>query len=121
MSERIHPTEVGQRVMEPYEDTKGWVKGFIGTGDDVEVIVTWDQPDVLDQEVGNFYRDELEAIPYLRIPTELFEDPALAPEVVFVRRDDQGQRVFRFVDGETAVSVVSARTHLVKLYTRLWA
>lgn len=53
-----NPTEVGQRVQEPYGDTQGQVIGFNGN----EVLVAWDQPDSADAEVGNFEIDELRVV-----------------------------------------------------------
>lgn len=117
MTERIHPTKVGQRVKEPYGDTTGWVIGIFGD----EVYVDWDDAcPGIDEQVGNFQVDELEAIPYMRMPYEYFEEIEKAPEVVSVRREGR-QRVFLFSTGVTKYGVVSARMYLLSLYTRVWA
>lgn len=105
----LHPSIIGQRVQEPYGDTRGYVTGF----DDDDVFVTWDQPEDVDAEVGDFKVDELRVVAEVRIDLDHLLDPSLSPLVEQVTMN--GMR-FEFRDGTICNGVTEARDHLLKLH-----
>lgn len=110
-----HPDRIGQRVQEPYGDTRGWVIGF--DGPDVEV--DWDDANPeIDAQVGLFHADQLRVVVEVRIDADHLLDPGLSPHVEqVVRGADKKRTRYKFKDGTMSQGINAARNHLLSLHT----
>lgn len=75
-----HPTRVGQRVQDIYDDTRGWVVELGEHEGEKVAVVDWDEKPVGDEDAV-FPVTSLLVVRVIRIDADHWDDPATHPQV----------------------------------------
>lgn len=113
------PTKVGQRVVDVFVETRGWVRELGERNGTKVAVVAWDNPEPsIGEDDSVFPVDALRVVKHISIDLDMFQDPSLHPAVEQTTTGTEYGTVYRLKDGTVLKGIDQMRTWLLGYHER---